>query len=477
MTGGAQVVTMLSGFARIKVAALCIGANGVGIIGLYSQTTALISTVAGLGLSSSGVREVAAAESDGNPVKLAKVIQTLRILVLGTGLAAAILCISFSGKLSEWTFGDRTHQTAFAALALALFISEIAAGQMALLRGLGRVRELALQSIVVSLISTLIGAACYWLWGASGIVPAFVLIACTTLGGAWWYARTVKTQQIALTLKDIYTEGRGMLRMGITFVWTGVLSSLCTLGIGIIIRDQMGLQGNGYYQAAWTMSGLLVGFVLTAMGQDFYPRLTSLINNHEEANRLINQQTEVGVLLSLPCVIATASLSTWTIPLLYSSEFLPAAPAIAFFTLGCFGRVISWPLSFVIVAKGKALQVALYETLFWPLYFASAWLGLKIFGLIGVAIAFALMYGAYAMTMRVVIGHITGFRYAPRTAILIQAGTCALILASICGPWLGILLTATSAILCLRWIIGLLGPDHKISKIIRRVTPGPLHGK
>jgi PST family polysaccharide transporter len=41
------------------------------------------------------------------------------------------------------------------------------------------------------------------------------------------------------------------------------------------------------------------------------------------------------------------------IKLFYTSEFLPAVTMLQWFVLGCLGRVIGWPLGFVVLALGK----------------------------------------------------------------------------------------------------------------------------
>lgn len=65
----------------------------------------------------------------------------------------------------------------------------------------------------------------------------------------------------------------------------------------------------GIYQAAWALSGLFAGFVLGAMGTDFYPRLTALIRDREAAVRAVNEQTEIGILLAVPWLLATLAFA------------------------------------------------------------------------------------------------------------------------------------------------------------------------
>jgi antigen flippase len=48
---------------------------------------------------------------------------------------------------------------------------------------------------------------------------------------------------------------------------------------------------------------MFAAFVLSAMGTDFYPRLTAVIEDREAAVRAVNEQTEIGILLALPGLV------------------------------------------------------------------------------------------------------------------------------------------------------------------------------
>lgn len=469
MTGGAQVLTLIAGFIRMKIAALCMGPSGVGMIGLFNQSTVFVIALAGLGLNSSGVREVAAAEGTGDPEKLARVVRSLRLFVLGTGLLAALFCYFFSTYLSKWTFGDESQSSSFALLGIALFLSEISNGQAALLRGLGKIRELAFISVLVSFGSTVLAGTCYWIWAAKGIAFALVAMAAMGLLGSWWYARQIKLVPVSLSLREVLKEGSGMLKMGLSFVWSSFVMMGVSFLIGILVREHLGLQGNGFYQAAWGMSGLFVGFVLGAMGQDFYPRLTGLIDRREEACRLINQQIEIGVLLALTGIVGTIAFSHWLIPLLYSKDFLPASDAVVWFTLGCFGRIVSWPLGYVLIAKGESMWYAVTETLFALMQLLFSWLGLKYWGLTGISCAFALLYVFHGTLMRILVGRLIGFRYRSESLHLIAIGLIVSIFAMFSGPWFGIPLVAACAIFCIRGVSCRLDEESALLKKIRAI--------
>ncbi len=108
-----------------------------------------------------------------------------------------------------------------------------------------------------------------------------------------------------------------------------------------------------------------IGFVLTAMGTDYYPRLTAAIHDHATVNRLVNEQTEVALLLAGPVFLAMLGLAPWVIQLLYSSRFRPAVDVLRWQMLGDVLKVASWPLGFIILAAGDGRTFMLTESLAW----------------------------------------------------------------------------------------------------------------
>ncbi len=467
-SGGSQVVAAGAALVRAKIAAVCIGVGGVGVLGLYAQAANFIGAIAEMGLTSSAVREVALARASSDTLRLAQVIRSLRIVVLGTGTAAAAVCMLLSTRLSVWTFGDNSHKSGFLFVAASLFFAQVSAGQTALLRGLGLIPQIALQRATVAVIGTLAAGCCYLLWGTDGIAPSLLLVGAVTLVGSWWYARRVAYEQVKLGWREALGQARRLLGMGFAFM----CASLATLGVayltGIMIRHEIGVSGNGIYQAAWGISGYFVGFVLGAMGEDFYPRLTGVIHIREEAGELLNAQTETGILLGLPGMVATSACATWAVSLLFSPAFSTAASAVAWFNLGCFGRVVSWPLSFVLMARGESFLYAARTSFFAMVNLLFSWIGLRHYGVAGVALGFAAMHACNFLSLRVLIGRRLGFSYTPSARRLITLGAACLIAAPFVGPWCGLLLSLALGCLNLRILARRLGSGHRLVYHARR---------
>tara|TARA_R110002020_G_scaffold29239_1_gene92362 strand:+ start:28675 stop:29379 length:705 start_codon:yes stop_codon:yes gene_type:complete len=138
-----------------------------------------------------------------------------------------------------------------------------------------------------------------------------------------------------------------------------------------------------------------VGFVLNAMGTDYYPRLTATINNSMEANKLINAQTEVAIMLAGPVLLGMLALAPLVVQLLYSSEFLPAVNVLRWQIFGDVLKLASWPLGFVMLAAGRGKLYVFSESFAVFVFALGTWLLLPYVGVQATGISFALMYILY----------------------------------------------------------------------------------
>src|SRR4051812_5437178 len=111
LVGGSSAMNIIVCFARAKALALLLGPTGVGLSGLYSSIADLASTVAGMGVNSSGVRQIAVAISSDDTEQIARTTIVLRRVSVILGLLGAFLLITFSVQISALTFGTSKYAT------------------------------------------------------------------------------------------------------------------------------------------------------------------------------------------------------------------------------------------------------------------------------------------------------------------------------------------------------------------------------
>jgi len=408
--GGASVLSIGFRILRTKAIALLLGAPGVGLLGIFDSISELTRTVAGLGINTSGVRQIAEAAGKGDTAHLARTVTTLRRVAFYSGALGALLLLIFSRPVAVLTFGNGQQAGAVALLALAVFFGEVSQGQAALVQGMRRITHLAWMNVLGAFYGTVLSIPIIYFYGEQGLVPALVCVAAMGVLTSWWYARKIRVQRVAPAWRETFSQASELLKLGSILMLTGLMAMGTMYLVRLILLRTMGIEAAGFYQAAWVVGGLYIGFIVQAMGADFYPRLTAAANDHPQCNRLVNEQMEVGLLLAVPGILATLTFAPLVLQLFYSAKFGPAVEILRWICLGMVLRVASWPMGFVLLAKGERNIFFWLELGNGAAYVALVWAGVNTFGLPGTGIAFFVSYVAYAISVSLVVRRVSGFQ-------------------------------------------------------------------
>ncbi|HMO12756.1 MAG TPA: O-antigen translocase [Pirellulaceae bacterium] len=476
ITGGAQITTMMIGLVRNKLVAIMIGPTGIGLIAIYQSITNLVSVIAGLGIQTSGVRDVARCHGFQDWEGVAKAISVLRRVCWFTGTIGMLLMILLAPWISQISFGNQDHAWAIALLGLTILFGNIAGGQSAYIRGTRRIGDLARINIWGAIVGSFIALGFYGWLGLQGVVPATIALSLSGLVISTYFARRIVLPPVQTSWDETWKQSIGLMRFGVAIMVNGVLVAGVAYITKMMVLGNFGLEGAGLYVAAFSLSGMFAQFILAAMGADFYPRLTAEANNHPRMTQLINEQTEIGLLLAFPGLLATLVFAPLVISLFYTSHFAAAADLLKWFVLGCIGRVISWPMGFSILAKGQARLFIIVELITNAFHLGLIWIGLNTLGLHGVAIAFAVLYFLHVFGMllfnRFTIGFVWSrgvwFELAWMIPTAIMTFTVLHFVDMNLALIVGSLICVASTVVCIRSLARRLDPQHKINRWIAR---------
>jgi PST family polysaccharide transporter len=412
LIGGSSVVNLAIGIFRAKTMALILGPSGVGLNGLYGSISNLAEGIAGMGINSSGVRQIAEATGTGDTARIAKTATVLRRISLYLGIGGAVILAAFSPQVSVLTFGDDTQTFAVCLLAVALLFRLVSAGQGALLQGVRRIADVARIGVLSAFFGTLITIPLVYFFKASGVAWSLVGVAGVTLFFSWWYSRDVLTEAIPITTAEVRSEALDLLKLGTAFM----VSALLMMGGAYVIRaailQQLGLEAAGLYQAAWSLGGLYTNFILQAMGSDFYPRLTAVASDDKECNRLVNEQAHVSLLLAGTGIIGTLTFAPLIVDVFYASNFGAAVSILRWICLGAALQVISWPMGFIIVARNAKAMFIASDLLWTVVHIGLAWFLMQKYGLDGAGMAFFGAYLFHAVFNYVLVARLSGFQFS-----------------------------------------------------------------
>ena len=467
--GGSSFVNILFKILQAKAVALVVGPGGVGLIGLFNSVTGLATTVSGLGIATSAVPRIAEAAAAGDDQAVARRVFVFRRLTILLGSASAISLFLLRRPIAQITFGNQDYVPALGLLALVPLFLVVSASQSGLIRAFRWIGDLARVSMLGIGAGTLLGLPLLFLWGEAGIAPYLVVIAGSTLLISWWYARRIAVAPVSLPWSQVLRDSRQMVSLGFVFMVSGFASLASTYLVKVLITRQIGLDAAGLFEASSALANIYVGFILGAMGADLLPHLASLAHDDLRSAGLINTQVTIGMLLAGPGLMAILALGPWVLTLLYSPEFTPAFAILRWQVLGTFLRVVTWPIGYLLIARGKGrlffgVEIStniVYVCATVLLLTASDW------GVVSAGVAFSLMYVYLLVVITLVARRLIGFRWARNNGILfliLLAGTLIVFAATfsssiIVSTGLGLLVSAAMGMYAVRRLINLVGPD------------------
>lgn len=479
LVGGSSVLNIAIGIVRTKAMAMLLGPAGFGLAGLYGSIADLTQSIAGMGINSSGVRQIAEAVGTDDINRIALTTAVLRRTSIVLGALGAILLIVFSRQVSTMTFGSAQHAAAISLLSIAVFFRLVSAGQGALIQGMRRIADLAKMGVLGAFFGTLVSIPVVYFLREKGVVLYLITVAAMTIITSWWYSRKVRIPTAPIKVSQVGHEAAALLRLGFAFMSSALMTMGVAYAVRILVVRKVGVEATGLYQSAWTLGGLYVGIILQAMGADFYPRLTASAHDNTACNRLVNEQARVGLLLAGPGVIATLTFAPLVIALFYSSRFGHAVEVLRWICLGATLQVITWPMGFIIVAKGKQ-AIFFYSELAWTVVsLGLAWMCVTSFGLKGAGIAFFGSYVFHGFLTYPIVRRLSGFHWSTtnRQTGLLFFGLIAVVF---CGFYVmpfflatcvGILAVVVSGAYSIRTLVNLVAREQ-IPYSLRRLLAG-----
>lgn len=412
LIGGSSAINLLIGAVRYKFLAILLGPAGIGLMAAFQSIISMANTLSCFGLANSGVRQIAEASGSDDPAKISRTIAALRRVVKILGIVGTLVLAALCVPVSILTFKTPDYAWSIAILSATVFFYSVSAGQSALIQGLRKISYISRLNVFGALFSTLAGIPFVYFFGLNGLVPFLIVIPVVSLLTSWWYARKIHIEPARLTWRETFHESRGMLRIGFAFLASNLAEVFTTYLILVQLIRFMGAGSAGQYQAAYMIAGLYAGFILQAMGTDFYPRITRAAEDNSKCNRMMNEQVEVSLLMSGPGVMITLALAPVVIHVFYAASFTPAIILLRWLAIGVIFRIATWPLKYLVIAKGRGSLYVITQVSANAVQIIMAYVGIRYLGLEGAAMAFVAMCVLYFAMMTLVARKLSGFAWS-----------------------------------------------------------------
>jgi len=412
IVGGGSVVTVLSGVIRGKVISTIVGPPGIGLQGLLQSTQRTTSAIASMGLQTSGVREVARLRGENDATELAHTLRALQFATITLGGIAALVLVLFHRPLAAGLLDDPTLGWMIAVVGIGVLAQVLYCVYDAFLRGFRRVALLTRSAVIANILATALGVLMVVLLGEGGIVWALVLQPVFVLLIAAIAGRDLPKHLVAVDRDRTRKAFTRVIHIGAVLATTSFISTGVQLAARVLIAHSTTINDVGYFQAAWAVSVLYLGFVLGAMSQDYYPRLAETRADPTALSRMVNEQAKVSFLLAGPAILGLLTLSSQVVALLYTSEFTATVQLLRWQLLGDVLKIGSWTLGYLVLAHAPP-RVYFMTELSWNVAYLGVLAALlPVLGVQAAAAAYVAASAIYFVVLCVVTNRLVGFAWS-----------------------------------------------------------------
>lgn len=399
--GGVQVMGILCSIIRTKLVAMWIGPVGIGLFGLFNNALEMIATGTNLGIRSSSVRDISQAHDKHDPGLISRMVTVVRKWSLWLGLAGALLTLVLAPALSQMTFGDSTHIWGFVALSVAVLLQALTNGEYAVLQGTSRLKRLASVTLWGTIVGLAVSVPLFYLLRERSILPSILAYA-AALAAFAWLLRNREYPAASLSRRETFDMGKGFVKLGIFMTLGNFAGILASYAFNAWLNVNTSTEQVGFYQAGYTLINKYTGLILTALGMEYYPRLSKVADSRLRLRAFVSQEINVAIAVMAPVVALFILLRELVVWILYTPEFNVILTFVSWGMIGTIFRTLSWCLAFTILAKGDG------KTYLWT-EVASAIINLVLnivfyrwWGLTGLGVAFLVSYLLYTIIVAVV---------------------------------------------------------------------------
>ena len=427
--GGVKVFQILINIARSKLIAMLIGPAGMGIAGLLQSTTTLVSQVTGCGLGTSAVRDISKASSENKQNKIDTVLTVLRKLVWITGLLGTAVVFFTAKPLSYFAFGNYDYTISFKYVSIVLLLMQLNVGQVAILQGTYRYRDMAKASLFGSLASLIVVFPIYYFLREDGIALALIVSSVCTVFFSWLYSRRINTRVIHLSIREFIKTSNSMVTLGASLALATTFGTLSGYLFNIFLSAKGDVTVVGLYQAAFQIANSYVLLVFSAMSTDYIPRLSAMSGDDDAQTITINRQLVMVLLLITPLLTAMMVFSKTVVVVLYSQEFILISEFLVFIMVGMVFRAVSFCMSYALISRGDSKLFLICEISCSCLSLALNIVGYLLDGFRGLGVAYVLSYIFYSLILYLVSNRNFNFFFSKESRDLLIKS---IIIVSIC---------------------------------------------
>lgn len=362
--GLVQGITLLSSAGRNKLTTLLLGPMGLGLISVYNTISEFAVNCSNFGLPVYITHDASALNAEADADKMVRFACVARTCAFWTALFGVVFTMFLSPFLSYHFFEKESGRYQEVIALIPIVVSMIIAeAECSLLKGLRRLRRVAVLETICAVTTLLFTIPFYFFMGFRGVIFGLTVSTLVSCLLHLSFSASIIPYRIRPFDLSLIREGWPMVKKGVPYAMTSIANAGTTLLLASIIVAYDTLEGQGYYRAGYTLMVSYAALIFKALDSEYYPRLSAINTDNEKVRLVVNQQTDVCVNLVAPFLILFVLSMPVIIPLFFRSDFLVLLNMTISSAYYMFFRAIMLPVSYTPLAKGDSVLFLVMDLL------------------------------------------------------------------------------------------------------------------
>ena len=431
-----SIVSIGSQIIKGKISAVLLGTDGVGILSQLKYLSNLLQFIFGMGFCSGLIRHIAKAQSENDEEQIHQQVSTIIALVSLVSFVGTVLSMFFAPSISAFLFDGQTDKAGYVMIILmsvpCAILARIYKGILSAHRN---VRAIVISQVTADVASVIVFAILTYFQGIYGAAIAFAIYQFSRMILNFYLA--LKSHGSDQVIPAIHRFRSSVIKQNLSFSTVSIiispLSMITTILISRWIIGAVGLDENGIFAAAWTVSSMYLRVLYESAASYYMPVLATSADN-EELKEHMDGALRLYLVGMPAMVIILSTMGETAIWLMFSKSFAASGVLLLWILPFDLLRVVSETTGLALFAKKKLFSY-LGSYIFWTVcYLGIASQAIPAYGLLGVCYAYAISHSIY-VCLQLLLAYVN-FGYVPsrQTRWVIARGFLIAVIASL---WVG----------------------------------------
>jgi PST family polysaccharide transporter len=388
---------MLAGFLAGKFIAIYTGPSGISIVGIFQNLIAISQSISTAAMSTGIVKYTAEFEDE---KKQNLLFSTSFKIFISASIVTTSLLFIFNKYIIEKLSLNEQYTLPVYLLGITTMFVSINSLFVSILNGKKQIKQFTIINAISSLIGLLCTLILVYYYNIKGAIYSLVLTQFLSTFFTFFLIRKFNWFRCKYFLNKTFDISifKKLLHFSLMGVFSSVTIPIVQLIIRNIIVSKTSLEASGCWQGMSRISDSYLILVNTVLSAYYLPQLSSLETNLEIKHEITN-----GIKLIVPIVFISCFIiyifRIQIIDIFFTKEFFVMEKLFFYQLIGDIIRVISWLMSYIILAKAMTKIFLFTETIFAISSVSLTYFFVDKYGIEGASIAFAINAFIYLLTI------------------------------------------------------------------------------